>query len=67
MVKYTQTRPEQLRIAKSYHIDPTSGHMGVKKIVMRIKERFMWKGVWNDAREIVSQINLRVDSYFWHY
>ena len=35
-------------------MDPTSGHLGVMKTGNRIKERFMWKGIWNDVRKIVS-------------
>ena len=31
-----------MKILKACHIDPTSGHMGVKKILNRIKERFLW-------------------------
>ena len=40
------------RTAKDSHIDPTSGHMGVK-IVARIKERFAWKGITRDVKQIV--------------
>ena len=40
------------RTAKDNHIDPTSGHMGVK-IVARIKERFAWKGIIRDVKQIV--------------
>ena len=52
MVKYIKDRADQLRIVKSCHVDPTSGHLGVKK-VGRIRERFMWKGVWNDVKKLV--------------
>ena len=31
MVRYVQERKEQLRVATACHVDPTSGHMGVKK------------------------------------
>ena len=49
------TKPaEQLRIAKACHLDPTSGHMGIKKTVARIRERFAWKGIFKDVNEIVS-------------
>ena len=53
IVKYIQRRSDQLRIVKMCHIDPTSGHLGVKKSVGRIKERFMWKGIWKDVKNMV--------------
>lgn len=53
MVRYVQERNEQLRIAKSCHVDPTSGHMGVKKTVARVQERFAWKGIISDVQQIV--------------
>ena len=31
MVKYIKDRADQLRIVKSCHVDPTSGHLGVYK------------------------------------
>uniref|UniRef100_A0A1X7VTW9 Integrase catalytic domain-containing protein n=1 Tax=Amphimedon queenslandica TaxID=400682 RepID=A0A1X7VTW9_AMPQE len=57
MVKYVKNRSDQLRIVKSCHIDNTSGHFGVKKTVAQIKERFLWKGVWKDAKDVVASCN----------
>ena len=54
MVRYVQERKEQLRVATACHVDPTSGHMGVKKTVARIRERFAWKGILHDVQQIVS-------------
>ena len=74
MVKYIKNRSDQLRIAKSCHVDPTSGHLGVKKTVGRVKERFMWKGVWDDVRLIVSTrynnvlyVLIVVSSFLYYY
>ena len=53
MVKYIKDRANQLGTVKSCHVDPTSGHLGVRKTVGRIRERFMWKGVWNDVKKMV--------------
>ena len=50
-------RTEQSRLecmANACHIDVTSGHSGIAKTVARIKERFMWKGVIKDVKEMVS-------------
>ena len=57
LVRDIQERKEQRRIAMACHIDPTSGHMGVKKTVARVKERFTWKGVYQDVEKIVSCLN----------
>ena len=54
MVRCVQERKEELRIAKACHMHPTSGHMGVKKTVARIKERFAWKGIIKDVQRLVS-------------
>ena len=35
-------------------IPPISGHMGIKRTVARVKERFAWKGVVQDVQQIVS-------------
>ena len=56
MIRYVQERKEQLRIAKACHVHPTSGHMGVKKTAVRIKERFMWKGIIKDVQKLVSTL-----------
>ncbi len=58
MVKYIKDRSDQLRILKSCHVYVTSGHMGVKKSALRIKERFMWKGIWNDVKDILKMNTL---------
>ena len=34
------------------HIDVTSGHMGLKKALARITERFAWKGMTEDVKSI---------------
>ena len=52
-VKYIQDRKEQIRITTCCHIDITSGHLGVTKTIARIKERFMWKGIVEDVKNLV--------------
>lgn len=52
MVKFIRSKADQRRIMKSCHVDTTSGHLGIKKTVARIKERFMWKGIWSDVKEM---------------
>ena len=51
MVKYVQNRTEQIRVANACHINITSGHLGIAKTVVRIKERFVWKGVIKDVKK----------------
>ncbi len=53
-VKYIHSRDEQQTITKSCHVDPTSGHLGIKKTLSRITERFMWPGVTKDVEMLVS-------------
>ena len=42
-----------MKILRACHIDPTAGHMGIKKTVNRITERFMWPGIVKDVKEMV--------------
>ena len=53
MLRYIQTREEQVKILRSCHMDPTSGHLGVKKTVSRILERFWRRGIVKDVKEMV--------------
>ena len=52
-LRYIQNREEQVKILKACHIDPTAGHMGIKKTVHRITERFIWPGIVKDVKEMV--------------
>ena len=36
-----------MQILRSCHIDTTAGHLGEKKTVSRISERFIWTGMPN--------------------
>ena len=66
-VRYIRDRNEQFRIAQACHADKTSGHLGYRKKLARITERFAWKGVSKDAKEIVRCIAISyiasIDSY----
>ena len=42
----------------SCHVDATSGHMGVRKTLFRISERFYRKGVSKDVENMVSIVQL---------
>ena len=35
------------------HVDPMSGHMGVKRTLNRISERFIWPGMVKDVNDTV--------------
>ena len=43
---------EKKKILNSCHCDPTSGHLGVRKTLSRITDRFMWTGVTNDENKM---------------
>ena len=45
---------EQKRVLQSCHSDVTSGHFGVTKTWRRVAERFYWRGLYEDAKELVS-------------
>ena len=52
-VKYIRHDDERIRILKDCHMHPTSGHMGVKRTLSRITDRFMWPGVARDVEQLV--------------
>ena len=54
-VRYIRNHDEQQKISRSCHVDPTSGHLGIKKTLSRITERFMWPGVSKDVELLVSK------------
>jgi len=37
----------------AYHVEPTSGHIGIKGAVYRFSERFFWKGLNKDVEQMV--------------
>ena len=53
-VRYIQNKNERMKILKACHLDPTSGHLGVKHTLSRITERFMWPGVSKDVEWLIS-------------
>ena len=44
---------EKKKILDSCHCDPTSGHLGVRRTLSQITDRFMWTGVTNDVNKMV--------------
>ena len=53
-IKVVQTEKEQKQILQACHSDPTSGHYGITKTWNRVAERFYWRGMINDVRQMVS-------------
>lgn len=53
-MKVVKTKEEQEHVLHACHSEPTSGHFGVSKTLNRIRERFYWKGMVGDVRELVS-------------
>ena len=51
---YIQTADEKKRILHACHVDPTAGHLGREKMLHRIKERFMWRGMYSDVQQLES-------------
>ena len=56
-VRFVTDTKERLRILESCHSDVTSGHMGTKRTLARITERFMWPGVTKDVYRPVSNVS----------
>ena len=50
-IRFVGVKKEQRRIPKVCHVDPMSGHMGVKRTLNRISERFIWPGMVKDVND----------------
>ena len=59
-VKVVMSVDDQKHILRSCHSDPTSGHFGITKTWRRVAERLYWKGMYQDAKTLVSTCNLHV-------
>ena len=57
MLRFIQTKDEQMKILQACHVDATAGHMGKTRTIYRIKERFMWHGMVKDVKELVGSVN----------
>ena len=55
-VKVVTAVADQRRILQSCHSDPTSRHFGKTKTWRRVAERFNWKGMSKDVKQLVSYI-----------
>ena len=53
-MRYIRNKEEQQRIIKACHSDATSGHLGFKKTMSRVTERFTWYGMTKDIEAVVS-------------
>ena len=53
-VKVVTSANKRERILKACHSEPTSGHFGLTKTWKRIAERFYWKGIVSNVRQLVS-------------
>ena len=53
-VRFILNKDERAKILKECHKDPMSGHLGTKRTLSRVTERFMWPGVAKDVNQLVS-------------
>ncbi|KAL5506619.1 hypothetical protein EMCRGX_G008302 [Ephydatia muelleri] len=56
-IRYVVNTEEQ-RILHECHNDPTAGHMGVKRTLKRINERFRWPGMVKDVTNMVARCDI---------
>ena len=52
--RYITDMEERSRILSSFHSDPTSGHLGMKKTLARVSARLIWHGIVKDLNTFVS-------------
>lgn len=54
-VKRVTDRDEKTVILNDFHLLPSSGHAGVRRMVNNIKSKYYWPGLENDVRNYVSK------------
>ena len=59
-VRYITNPAEKQRILQACHHDPTSGHMGSKRTLAHITERYIWPGIGKDVYAWVSTEQLKL-------
>jgi hypothetical protein len=42
-------------VLRAYHSDPMGGHLGFAKVLGRISDRYTWKGMRRDIREMCTK------------
>ena len=52
-LRYIRDHSEQQKILRACHIYATTGHMGEKKTIAWISERFVWEGVVQAMKQMV--------------
>lgn len=52
-IKRIDNNEEKEFILNDYHLLPTSGHAGVRRMVNNIKRKFYWPGIENDVKNFV--------------
>lgn len=51
-LQYVTSPEEKKKILRACHVDSTAGHMGRERTYNRLKERFMWTGMYKDVKEL---------------
>ena len=66
-VKVVTSVEEQGRILRACHSDATSGHFGSTKTWRRVAERFYWRGMANQVKEMVRLLYVNDNEYLPYY
>ena len=53
LLRYLQSKEEQVKVLHACHVDPTLGHLGKTRTIYRIKEQFMLHGMVKDVVNMV--------------
>lgn len=51
--KRVTSAEEQRHLIKLFHTHPLVGHLGVRRGILRLRERFFWKGMYKDYKDFV--------------
>ena len=54
-LRYIQNKDEQAKILRACHVNPTAGHMGIKKTINRITEVFAYDSMFCHAPDQLQQ------------
>ena len=58
LLRYLQTKEEQLKVLHACHVDPTACHLGKTRTIYRIKERFML------VKDVMNMVSVQIMSTY---
>ena len=54
-LQHIKNKKLQMKIIEEFHNSPLSGHFGIRKTVLKLKQRYVWKNMRNMVRDYINK------------